>query len=202
MSTTFLLIRHGAHDLLGKRIAGRGPGVHLNEQGRAQVESLAERLEHLPIRAVYSSPLERARETALPLAARLGLPLQVSEEITELDFGDWNGQTFEELRGQPEWNLFNSYRSGTRIPNGELMLEAQARMVAWMGRARERHPDGCVALVGHGDPIKAAVAYSLGVPLDLFQRLEISPASVSVLLLSDWGPQVLCVNHTGKLELG
>jgi probable phosphoglycerate mutase len=198
---TFYLIRHGAHDLLGRAMAGRMPGVHLNADGQRQAEQLAERLAAAPIRAIYSSPLERARETAAPLAARLGQPVQISEALGEIDFGDWTGHTFEELREIPRWQQFNSYRSGTRIPQGELMLEAQARIVGEMERLRELHSHDHIGIVGHADVIKAAVAYYLGVPLDLFQRIEISPGSVSIVTLSDYGPRVLRVNDTGELRI-
>ncbi|MBW3624933.1 MAG: histidine phosphatase family protein [Armatimonadetes bacterium] len=199
MGTTFLLIRHASHDLLGRALTGRMPGVSLNAQGRAESESLAERLSALPIRAVYASPLERARETAAPLAERLGLPVHVAEEIGEIDYGEWTGRPFEALNDHPKWSDYNSFRSGTRIPGGEMMLEAQARIVTFMERLRERHPDQAVALVGHGDVLKSAVAYFLGAPLDLFQRIEIGPATVSAVELNDWGPRVLCVNHAGPL---
>jgi probable phosphomutase (TIGR03848 family) len=197
---TFYLIRHGAHDLLGRAMAGRMPGVHLNAAGQRQAERLAERLGEAPLRAIYSSPLERARETAAPLAARLGLPVQLSEALGEIDFGEWTGRTFDELRDIPRWHQFNAYRSGTRIPNGELMLEAQARIVGEMERLREQYPHDHLALVGHADVLKAAVAYYLGVPLDLFPRIEISPGSVSVAALSDYGPQIVRLNDTGDLQ--
>jgi probable phosphomutase (TIGR03848 family) len=196
--TTFLLIRHAAHGLLNRAIAGRMAGVHLNAEGQAQAVRLAERHARLPIRAIFCSPVERARETALPLAQRLGLELRITETITEIDFGDWSGRTFPELREIPRWQRFNSYRSGTRIPNGELMLEAQARMVGQMERLREEYPNDHLALISHGDVIKSAVAYYLGAPLDLFQRIEISPASVSVIELQEYGPRVLRVNDTDQ----
>jgi probable phosphomutase (TIGR03848 family) len=199
---TYLLIRHAAHDLLGKAIAGRMPGVHLNREGQIQAEQLVERLAHLPIEAVYSSPLERAQETARPLAGRLDLPLLIAEEMNEIDFGEWTGKSLQVLKPAPRWGWFNSFRSGTRIPSGEMMLEAQTRAVTFMDRLREEHRDGCIALVGHGDVIKAAVAYYLGVPLDLFGRIEIHPASVSVIRINDYGPQVLKVNDTGDIVLG
>jgi len=199
---TFFLIRHGPHDLLGRTMAGRMPGVHLNAEGQRQAEQLAERLAAVPIRAIYSSPLERSQETAVPLAARLGLPVQTSEALGEIDFGDWTGRTFQELQEIPRWRQFNTYRSGTRIPQGEMMLEAQARIVGEMERLRELHPHDHLALVGHADPLKAAVAYYLGVPLDLFQRIEISPASVSIVALSDFGPQIVRLNDTGEMQIG
>ena len=200
--TTFFLIRHAAHDLLGHAIAGRMSGVSLNAVGRAQAERLAERLASVPFQAVFSGPLERTRETAQPLARRLGLPLHICEEIGELDFGDWTGRTLAELADLPGWQPFNAYRSGTRIPGGELMVEAQTRMVVAMERLRAQYPGGHLALVSHGDILKAALAYYLGVPLDLFQRIGISPASVSVITLSEYGPRILCVYETGESVSG
>ncbi len=198
MTTTFYLIRHAAHDWLGRGIAGRLPGVHLNAVGREQAERLALRLGGVPFAAVYASPLERARGTAEPLAARRGLPTETLDDIHEMNFGAWTGKTFAELDADPLWQPFNTFRSGTRIPGGgETLAEAQLRMVTAMENLRERHPNNAVALVGHGDPIRAAVAYFLGVPLDLMGRMEVEPASVSVVALADWGPRVLRVNDTG-----
>ncbi len=199
--TTLLLIRHAAHGLLGRTMAGRMPGVHLSEEGKAQAERLAERLSHLPIDAIYSSPLERARETAEPLARRSGLQAQVSEEITELDLGDWTGSDFGQVKGDQRWRYFNSYRSGTRIPGGETMLETQARAVAKMERLQLAHPGGTVAVVTHGDVIRALMGYYMGSPLDLFLRFEISPASLSIVKLHEYGPQVLLMNYTGDLPI-
>lgn len=197
--TVFFLIRHALHEFGSEAIAGRTPGVHLSPDGQAQAARLADRLAAMPIKAIYHSPLERTTETAQAIGARLGLVPQVNDALNELDFGDWAGRKLSDLRGQEQWREFNAFRSGTRAPNGELMLEAQARMVCEMQRLRECHPDDCVALVSHGDIIKSAVAYYLGVPLDLFQRIEISPASVSIIAVADYGPWTLCVNHTGDL---
>jgi probable phosphomutase (TIGR03848 family) len=199
--TVFFLIRHALHSLGGERIAGRTPGVHLSPDGRVQAAQLAERLADVPLKAIYCSPLERTRETAQPIADRLGLPVQVCEELNELNYGDWSGQKLEDLRKLEKWQQFNSFRSGTRVPNGELMLETQARIIREMQCLRERHPDDYVALVSHGDVIKSAVAYCLGVHLDMFQRIEISTASVSVIAMSGYGPWVLCVNNTGDLPI-
>lgn len=192
--TTFYLIRHAAHDLLGRAMAGRMPGVSLNPAGRDAAERLAEHLAAVPFAAVYSSPLDRARETAAPLAARQGLAVQIEPALDEIDFGDWTGRTLEALHGLERWRLFNSFRSGTPIPGGERMLEVQARIAAAMLRLRERHPGGTVALVGHGDVLKSALAFWLGVPLDLFQRIELAPASRSIVALSDHGPKILLIN--------
>lgn len=194
--TVFYLIRHAAHGLLGHKMAGRMPGVSLSSEGSAQAQRLADRLASLPIGAVYASPLERARETAQPLADALGLTIEIADQVNELDFGDWTGGTLEELSEIPEWRLFNSFRSGTRIPGGELMLEAQGRIVGFLERAARRHMEAHIAVVSHGDVIKSALAYYLGVSLDLFQRIEISPASVSIVELHLWGPRVLALNWT------
>ena len=201
--TTFYLIRHGTNDLVGRTLASRMPGVHLNDHGRAQAERLAERLAAAPIRAVYSSPLERARETAQPLAVRLGRTVEIEPAINELDFGDWTGRAVADLNrgGAPGWEPFNTFRSSTRAPGGEHMAEAQLRMVIALERLRARHPGQHVALVGHADPIRATLAYFLGAPLDFMLRIEISPASVSVLELADWGPRVLCVNQANAWEM-
>jgi probable phosphomutase (TIGR03848 family) len=192
--TTFFLIRHGSNDLVGKAIAGRLPGISLNREGKRQAERLAVRLAKEPIELIFSSPLERAIETAVPLAKRLGLDIQISDALNEIDFGDWTRQTFEHLETLPRWQQWNSFRSGTRIPDGELMLEVQLRMVAEIHRLRKEYPDQTLALFSHGDPIRAALAYYLGVPLDLFQRIEVDPASASILALSDFGPRILRLN--------
>lgn len=193
--TTFLLIRHAAGDHVGKTIVGRSPGVHLNELGRRQADRLAEQLSAEPVQAIYSSPLERARETAEPIARRLGLEVRTADEITELDFGDWTGRSLDELAADPTWQRFNTFRSGTRIPGGELMQEVQTRIVSYIERLRTESPEGSIALVSHGDVIRGAVAYYLGMPLDLLLRLEISPASVTAIAIAGEGPQVLYVNR-------
>lgn len=199
--TTVLLIRHATHQLPDNYIAGRMPGVHLSREGLLEAEKLAGWLARAPIKAIYSSPLERARETAAPIADYLGLQVQVSQDINEIDFGDWTNRTIEELSKLKQWQLFNSLRSGTRIPNGELMLEAQTRTVRAIERVCERHPDEQVALVTHGDIIKSALAYFLGVHLDLFQRIEISRCSLSIVANNEYGPRILGINQRPNLPL-
>jgi len=199
--TTFLLIRHGAHLLGGDRIAGRTPGVYLSPLGREQAARTAERVVKLPVRAIYSSPIDRTLETARALADRLDLPVQTLNTLAEIDYGDWTGRTLDELRTQPLWKQWNTHRSGTRIPNGELLLETQTRIIAEMHRLHAKHADDCIALVSHGDVIKSALAYCLGVPLDLMLRIEISLASVSVVVIGDYGPWVLCVNNTEEIQI-
>jgi probable phosphoglycerate mutase len=189
----FYLVRHGYNDYLGKGLAGRLPGVHLNEQGRREAERVALALADKGIEKIVSSPLERARETAAPLAKRLGLEVEISEGILEIGFGEWTGKSMAELDTSEHWKLFNAYRSGTRIPDGENMIEAQTRVVATLEKLR-RGSARSFALFSHGDPIRLALAYYMGVPLDLFTRFEISPGSYSLLQLEDWGPRILCMN--------
>ncbi len=155
----------------------------------------------LPIAAIYSSPLERALETAEPVAERLGLDIRAREPLLELDFGEWSGLSLAELEGMQGWKLFNSYRTGTRPPGGELMIEAQGRMVGEIERLNASHGGALLAVVGHGDPLKTVICHYAGVPLELLQRIEISPASVSVLSLSIWGARISCVNETGEIVL-
>ncbi len=198
--TRFLLIRHGAHLLGGGKIAGR-TGVQLSPLGHEQAAGLVDRLAHLPIRAIYCSPIERVRQTAQPLSEKLAVPVVVRDDLSEIDFGQWTGKALDELRPIEPWKQYNAFRSGAPIPGGEYMLQTQSRIVAEMLRLRQVHRNDCIALFSHGDLIKAAIAYFLGVPLDLFGRLEISLASVSVIALADYGPWVLSVNNTGSVEL-
>ena len=199
--TVFYLIRHATHSLNDDIIAGRAPQVLLSDVGRAQATQLAERLADVPLRALYCSPLERAHETAQILGTKLDLEPQICADLNELNFGEWTGKTLDELREFEQWRDFNRFRSGIRAPGGETMLEAQARIVGALEQLRARHRDECVALVSHGDVIKAAVAYFLGVPLDLFGRIEIARAAVSVIAIADYGPQVWCVNSGGALPV-
>ena len=197
--TRFILIRHGNTDAVGKRLAGRTAGVHLNAQGKEQVQKLPARLKGLSISALYSSPLERTIETAEPIAASLNLDIAINEDFLELDFGDWTNRTIDEVRNDPAFQRFNLFRSTARIPGGELMAEAQLRIVNGMQKLCAQHPGETVAMVSHGDIIKAAVTYYAGIHLDLFQRIEISPASVSVIEVFDETARILVVNDTGEL---
>lgn len=191
---TFFLIRHGNNDYLGKALAGRLPNVHLNEKGRAEAVRLADVLADKSITRIISSPLDRARETADPLAQKLRLKLEISEAVNEVDFGDWNGAAMKELESDPLWSRYNSQRSTTRIPNGELIVEIQQRFVAELEKLRLSDPGSTIAIFSHGDPIRSALCYYLGLPLDFLQRFEVSPGSYSILRLEEWGPQVLNIN--------
>lgn len=180
-------------------MSGRNPGVHLCDLGRKQAQALADRLSGVSINAIYSSPMERTRETAEYLARRSDLPLRIQPEIGEVDFGDWTGKMLDELEPLAEWALFNQFRSVRRIPGGETMQEAQARMVHFMIRLHEEHPEGLVALVSHSDLIKLALVYFLGMPIDLMHRIEIGQASVSAITFEEWTPKILYLNHSGDL---
>lgn len=199
MSTRFLLVRHGMCDAVGKLISGRSASIHLNEEGQHQSLFLADRLSHLPIQALYSSPLERAQETATPLSHRLKLKIHCSEAFSEIDYGVWTGKTLEELAPDPLWQKFNSNRSGLKIPEGEMMLNVQLRSIAELFKLSQKHRAQMVAVFSHCDVIRAILLYYLGSSIEFNLRLEIAPASVSVLDLSEWGAQLIRMNDTGPL---
>ncbi|HSK40803.1 MAG TPA: histidine phosphatase family protein [Arenibaculum sp.] len=192
--TIFYLVRHALHDWLGQGIAGR-TDVPLSDAGHAQAGRLAERLSREPIDAVQTSPLLRTRQTAQPIAERLGLGAELAPAVVEIDFGEWTGRRFGELEADPRWRRWNAVRSTSRAPEGETMIEVQARFVDHLSRLSRERPGGRVALVSHGDPIRAVLAHWLGMPLDLFLRLEVSPASISVIGLDDGGPRVFSINE-------
>jgi probable phosphomutase (TIGR03848 family) len=198
--TTFLLIRHGDCEPVGKSIAGRMSGVNLNDRGLEQARILAERLGKMKIDRLYSSPLERTRQTAAPLAKALGLDVQISEKLHEINYGKWTGKTFEELSTVPLWKEFYSFKSNIRIPGGEMIVEVESRMCGFIEEERRRC-NGTVAIFSHGDPIKTIIAHYMGFPLDFIVRLEISPASVSVLRIDDYSASVLTVNNTGIINI-
>lgn len=181
-------------DAVGHRLAGRMPGVSLNAAGRAQAARLAQRFMGRDIAAVYTSPLDRARETATPMANAVDRTPIAIDALNEIDFGDWTGCTFDELKHLPQWERFNAHRSTTRIPGGELMLEAQSRAVAAVEQLRANHPEQTVVAVSHSDMIKAVLAHYAGITLDNLMRIEIAPASVSTLSLNAWGDSVAGLN--------
>lgn len=198
--TVLLLVRHAVTDATGKLLYGRAEGVRLSDQGRAQAEELARRLTALPIQAVYTSPLDRCRETAEPVARSLGVRAVALRALLETDTGEWTGRTFGQIRRTRLWRRIRSVPSTARFPAGESLTEVQARAVAALQGIAERHPRDLVAVVSHGDPIRLALAHYAGVPIDLFQRLEVAPASVSAVALGLGSPVILRVNDTGSLE--
>jgi probable phosphomutase (TIGR03848 family) len=194
-----LLIRHAINDWVGERLAGWTPKVHLNEEGRAQAAALARWLADVPLAAIYSSPLERTRETAQPLAEVHGLTVQVREGLGETRYGEWTGRTLKELKEEELWPVVQVYPSGAKFPGGESLRDTQVRMVAELDAIRDAHPGQTVAVVSHSDPIKMAVAYYTGLPLDLFQRLTISPASLTAFSFGRFGPRLVCLNYVESL---
>lgn len=217
-----LLVRHGTTATTGKVLPGRAAGLHLSDSGREQAAAVAERLSawsqaaarpartggreaktsepRRGIAAVYASPLERTRETAAAIAKAVGLRVQVERGLLECDFGEWTGGSLKELSKLPEWATVQRYPSGFSFPGGESFVAMQARIVDTIGRLRERHPGEAVVAVSHADPIKAAVAEAVGTHLDLFQRIVISPCSVTAVTYGSNGPTVLAVNSTGSLK--
>lgn len=199
--TLVLLVRHGQTPTTGKILPGRAAGLHLSDTGRAQAAAVAERLATLPkVDAVYASPLERTRETARPIGERRGLKVRVERGLLEADIGEWTGQELKAVRKAPEWKAVHAYPSGFRFPGGESFVEMQNRVLAAVERLRAAHPGGTVVAVSHADVIKAAVAHALGTHLDLFQRIVISPCSVTAISYGGTGPVVLSVNSVADLK--
>ena len=196
--TLVLFVRHGTTPTTGQVLPGRARGLHLSERGREQAQRAAERIAEVgKIAAVYSSPLERARETAAPIARLTKNTTRIERGLVECDFGAWTGQSLRRLMKKPEWSQVQRSPSTFRFPAGESFVEMQTRMVSAVDAIRRRHPGRTVVCVSHADTIKAAVAHATGTPLDLFQRIVISTCSVTAIMYSDGGPIVLTVNSTG-----
>ena len=197
----FLLVRHGENDYVKKgRLAGRLPGVHLNEHGIQQAHRVAEALKAIaqqrPVAAIYSSPMERTMETAQPIAEALGCEVIPRQGLLEVDVGDWQDRKLKGLSRLKVWRAVQFTPSAIRFPGGETFVEAQWRIVRELAELAEKHdPKDTLVLVTHSDPIKLAIAYFIGVPLDMFQRLAVSPASISVLYLGEGGARLLALNY-------
>lgn len=202
--TLVLFVRHGTTPTTGQVLPGRAPGLHLADAGREQAEAVAERLATWApgsgIAAVYASPLERTRETAKPIAARVGSKVAIERGLIECDFGEWTGRKLKELVKLPEWTTVQRYPSGFRFPSGESFAGMQTRMTDTVAKLCERHRGQTIVVVSHADPIKAAVADAMGTHLDLFQRVVISPCSVTAVAYGPSGPSVLGVNSTRSLD--
>ena len=196
--TTVLLVRHGLTAMTGPVLAGWTPGLHLTDAGAAQAKSLAARIADIPLKAVVSSPLERCQETAAPIAAERDLEVATDERIGECRYGDWTGQELKKLVKDPLWKVVQAHPSAATFPGGESLRETQARAVEavrdWNARLGE---DATWLLVSHGDVLKAVLADAMGLHLDLFQRIVVDPASLSVVRYTALRPFVLRVNDTG-----
>jgi probable phosphoglycerate mutase len=192
--TILFLVRHGETEFVGRRLSGWTPGIHLNPKGREQAQAVCESLAQYPIRAIYSSPLERAVETAAPLAKALQLPVHRRRGLGEVDYGSFTGRSFRELRRLKTWQRVRSQPSRASFPGGESLLEVQFRATRELWTVEKEHPRALVTLFSHGDAIRLALVYVLGLPLDLYQRLMISPGSISVVRFSSQGTEVLALN--------
>jgi len=195
MTTTFLLIRHAAHDDVGSYLAGRLEGVRLGPAGRVQAHRLAERMHGEHFDAVHASPRERTRETACAIAEACEVgPVKLGDDLDEVDFGAWSGKTFEELNRDAGWRYWNDVRHKARTPSGESMLDVQGRMLRHMEACCSAYCGGGVVLVSHADVIKSAVCHVLGLSLENCFRFDIDPASVTTLVMGDWGAKLLKLN--------
>jgi len=195
--TVVIFVRHGQTPSTGKVLPGRAAGLALADKGKAQAQAVADHFKDAKnVAAVYASPLQRTRETAAPIAKTLGMRVKTDKGLLECDFGDWTGASLAKLRRLPEWKAVQRNPSGFRFPGGESFAEMSTRMSTTIDRFRAAHPGKTVIAVSHADPIKAAAATALGVPLDLFQRIDISPCSLTVIMYGTEGPFVHCVNRT------
>ncbi len=196
--TVVLFVRHGQTPTTGKKLPGRAPGLHLAETGVAQAERAGERIAALgKAAAIYASPMERTQETAAPIAKACKLRVRTHKGLIEADFGQWTGKNLSALRKLPEWTTVQRYPSGFRFPGGESFPEMQTRMTGAVGELVAKHPGETIVAVSHADTIKAAIADAAGTPLDLFQRIVVSPCSISAVMYTTSGPIVLSVNSTG-----
>ena len=195
-----LLVRHALTDLTGKRLYGRSEGIPLSDRGREQAKALAARFEDVPLDALYTSPLDRCEETAAPIAEATGLEARPLPGVLEIDYGEWTGRPFTSLRRLKLWKEFHGGTpSAPRFPGGETLAEAQRRAVTAVAELSERHPKETVAVVTHGDVVALILAHYAGIHIDLFQRLEIAPASVTSIALGDGSPKIRRVNDIGTL---
>ncbi len=188
-------------------MGGRMPGIHLNEEGRAEAMALAERLARTELAAIYSSPMERTMETARFIAERHGMEVRVHPGLNEVDCGQWSGERNARIREHPHWLPLQFFPSVVPYPGGERSWDVQVRVVAALEEIRAAHEGQTVAVVSHADPIRLAVAHYIGLPLDLFRRLSVSPASLTVLAFepipgapSLRRPRLVCLNDTAHLE--
>ncbi len=198
--TLVLLIRHAVTEATGKRLSGRTPGIPLSEAGRVQAERLAERLRPVPLAAIYASPLERCVETAAAVADDRELDVAQAPSLLEVDYGTWTGRPMTQLVRTKLWTRVQQSPGSIRFPEGETLTEVQRRAVGFLDGLNDRHPKRIVAACAHADVIRLALAHYAGVHVDLFQRLIVSPASVSAVLLGDRIPRIVRMNDTGSLD--
>lgn len=191
-------MRHGTTATTGKVLPGRARGLHLSDQGRDEAAKVGEALSSLTVSAVYSSPLERTRETAQAISTRVGRPVLTERGLLECDFGTWTGESLAQLRKLPEWQTVQRWPSGFRFPGGESFVELQSRMCDTVARICTSHPGEIVVAVSHADCIKVVLASVLGVPLDLFQRIVVAPCSISTVVYGPEAPAVVAMGATSS----
>jgi probable phosphoglycerate mutase len=196
--TVVLFVRHGTTSTTGKVLPGRARGLSLSEQGRLEADLAAKRIGKLKrVAAVYASPLERAWETAQPIARAHRLRPRAERGLLEVDVGRWVGQRLDRLRKLPEWRIVQRRPSAFRFPGGESFVALQARAIETVASLVERHPGETIVAVSHGDPIRVVVAHALGIHLDLFQRVHVAPASITAIAWHGAGVSVMTVNSLG-----
>jgi len=197
-ATLVVLVRHGHTPTTGRILPGRAKGLHLSPTGESQAKKVAGFLGDIKgITTVYSSPMERTIETAKPIADSVGVKVRRNRGLIEADFGLWTGRKLSDLRKLADWKQVQNNPSGFRFPSGESFLEIQSRMSKTIAEIADEHRGEIVVAVSHADTIKTVIATALGTPLDLFQRINISPCSVSPILFGSSSPYVLAVNSTG-----
>jgi probable phosphomutase (TIGR03848 family) len=197
--TLLYLVRHGVTDHTGHRLSGWMEDVHLSEKGREQADAVAVMLAGIRFKAVYSSPIDRTVETARPIAARHDLGVKVRRNLGEVDYGTWTNRSFRSLARTKLWTTVQRYPSGARFPHGETLREVQTRAVTEMEKLVAQHPKQAICCVSHADVIRLAVAHFMGIHIDLFQRIVIGPASVSVVGLDEDGPRILSLNTSAPM---
>jgi broad specificity phosphatase PhoE len=196
VTATIFLLRHAAHDNVGGYLAGRMAGINLGPDGLAQADRLGERMRAERFDALYASPRERTQQTAAAVAkARGGMAVETVEALDEVDFGTWSGSTFDELNTLPDWRHWNERRSMATTPAGDTMLAVQQRAVGFIRPFAAGQEDSRIALVSHADVIRALVAHVLGLPVDSWQRFDISPASITTMVIGPWGGKLLTINE-------
>jgi len=200
--TTILLIRHAVNDFVKTgKLAGWTPNVHLNKDGIAQANALGERLANIPLNAIYASPLERTMETAEAIQKHhTHLTIQTNRQIGEVQYGDWEGKKIAALRRRKMWEVVQEYPSRARFPNGEAMRDVQTRAVNEIERLVDQHPRQMVTIVSHADLIKMVIAHYLGMHLDNFQRIVVSPASITTIQLGHSRPFLVTINDTAHVQ--
>jgi probable phosphomutase (TIGR03848 family) len=200
--TLFYLVRHGVTSHTHEKLSGRLPSIALTDDGREQAEAVAASLARVPLKAIYTSPIERTAETARIIARKHDLRVRTNKQITEAEYGTWTNKSFKAIVRTKLWRSVQTWPSGTRFPKGESFVEIQGRGVAALETLRSRHPKDQICLVSHGDVIRLVMAHYMGVHLDLFQRIHVSPGSISVLSVTDSGPAVLTLNAPPGTSFG